>query len=429
MAAGDVNGDGLRRHHHRRRPGRRAARAGVQRRGPSQLASFFAYDPAFGGGVSVAAGDVNGDGRADIVTGAGPGGGPHVRVFAASDLAELASFFAFDPAFSGGVFLGSVAGGAGRLRFTSEDATTFAAGVAGTFAITTEGGSGPITLTATGALPSGVTFTDNGDGTATLAGTPDAGTGGTYPLTFTGTAVGPPVTQSFTLTVEQAPAITSPTTTTFTVSIAGTFTVNTTGAPPRRSARPARSPGRDVPRQRRRHGDARGHARDGTAGTYPLAITAANGVNPAAIQSFTLIVVSTLPPTLDPIADPRRSRRTPGADGQSDRHHRRPRRDAAAAGDRPRNNLALIPNPTVTYTSPNTTGSLTYTPARQCRHGTAIVTVTVTDGGLDGNLATPGDNATFSRQFTVTVTASTIRRRSIRFRTRRRSSRMRVSRR
>ena len=37
--------------------------------------------------------------------------------------------------------------------------------------------------------------------------------------------------------------------------------------------------------------------------------------------------------------------------------------------------------------------------------GTAIVTVTVTDGGLDGNLGTAGDNGTFSRTFTVTVNA------------------------
>ncbi len=71
-----------------------------------ELAGFFAYVPAFTGGVRVAACDVNGDGKADILTGAGPGGGPHVRVFSGADPAvELASFFAYTPAFTGGVFV------------------------------------------------------------------------------------------------------------------------------------------------------------------------------------------------------------------------------------------------------------------------------------------------------------------------------------
>lgn len=39
----------------------------------------------------------NGDGVTDIVTGAGPGGGPHVRVFSGDDYRELASFFATPP--------------------------------------------------------------------------------------------------------------------------------------------------------------------------------------------------------------------------------------------------------------------------------------------------------------------------------------------
>ncbi len=60
---------------------------------------------------------------------------------------------------------------------TSGNATTFAIGSAGTFTVTTTAGyPTATTLTETGALPSGVSFTDNGDGTATLAGTPAAGT-------------------------------------------------------------------------------------------------------------------------------------------------------------------------------------------------------------------------------------------------------------
>ncbi|MCS6853054.1 MAG: FG-GAP-like repeat-containing protein, partial [Gemmataceae bacterium] len=69
------------------------------------LHSFFAYGPGFTGGVRVAAGDVNGDGRADIIAGAGPGGGPHVLAFDGTNLAVLRSFFAYSPGFTGGVFV------------------------------------------------------------------------------------------------------------------------------------------------------------------------------------------------------------------------------------------------------------------------------------------------------------------------------------
>jgi hypothetical protein len=71
----------------------------------SVLESFFAFDQSFTGGVSVAVGDVNGDGVADIITSAGPGGGPHINVFSGVDLSVLESFFAFDPGFNGGVFV------------------------------------------------------------------------------------------------------------------------------------------------------------------------------------------------------------------------------------------------------------------------------------------------------------------------------------
>jgi hypothetical protein len=66
---------------------------------------FFAYDASFTGGVTVAAADVNGDGVADIVTGAGAGGGPHVKVFDGATGALVKSFFAYDATFTGGVFV------------------------------------------------------------------------------------------------------------------------------------------------------------------------------------------------------------------------------------------------------------------------------------------------------------------------------------
>jgi hypothetical protein len=75
---------------------------------PTIVDDFFAYDPAFNGGARVAVVDIYG--HADIVTGAGPGGGPHVRIFDGATGLQLPdaqdSFFAFDPTFSGGVFVG-----------------------------------------------------------------------------------------------------------------------------------------------------------------------------------------------------------------------------------------------------------------------------------------------------------------------------------
>jgi hypothetical protein len=68
------------------------------------LGQFMAFDIRFHGGVRVSAGDINGDGIEDIVAAAGPGGGPHVEVFDGNNLNNLLrSFFAFDARFTGGV--------------------------------------------------------------------------------------------------------------------------------------------------------------------------------------------------------------------------------------------------------------------------------------------------------------------------------------
>jgi FG-GAP repeat len=76
----------------------------------AEVRGFFAYDAAFTGGVRVAACDLDGDGVPDLVTGAGPGGGPHVRAFSGVDGAPLpgsiGSFLPYAPGFTGGVFVG-----------------------------------------------------------------------------------------------------------------------------------------------------------------------------------------------------------------------------------------------------------------------------------------------------------------------------------
>jgi phospholipase C len=71
----------------------------------SRLYSFLAFAPQFQGGVRVAAGDVNGAGYADIIVGAGPGGGPNVEIFSGKDGTLLRSFMAYDSAFAGGVYV------------------------------------------------------------------------------------------------------------------------------------------------------------------------------------------------------------------------------------------------------------------------------------------------------------------------------------
>ena len=72
------------------------------------LASFFVYAPTFTGGIFIAAGDTNGDGIDEYITGAGAGGGPHVKVISGATQAELMSFFAADPSFTGGARIAAI---------------------------------------------------------------------------------------------------------------------------------------------------------------------------------------------------------------------------------------------------------------------------------------------------------------------------------
>jgi hypothetical protein len=187
---------------------------------------------------------------------------------------------------------------------TSKKTVNFTVGAPESFSVQTTG-SPTASITEAGGLPSGVSFTDNGDGTATLAGTPAPGTSGSYPLAITAAnGVSPNATQSFTLTVNPATptaaAINSGGSASFTVGSQGSFSVLTTGNP---TASITEAGGLPSGVSFTDNGDGTatlaGTPAPGTSGSYPLAITAANGVSPNATQSFTLAVSpATAPPVI-----------------------------------------------------------------------------------------------------------------------------------
>lgn len=74
------------------------------------IADFFAYESTFRNGVRVASGDLDADGLDEIVTGAGPGGGPAIKIYGAAelfsgftDIPAQKAFFAFNSSNRGGV--------------------------------------------------------------------------------------------------------------------------------------------------------------------------------------------------------------------------------------------------------------------------------------------------------------------------------------
>ncbi|QDU22157.1 FG-GAP repeat domain-containing protein [Urbifossiella limnaea] len=105
----------------------------------SRLAGFLAFEPDFTLGVSLAAADVTGDGAADVLVGAGRGGSPRVRVFDGASGSVVKDFYAFESSFRGGanvagidtdgeglaeIVTGAGPGGGSRVRVL--DATTLA---------------------------------------------------------------------------------------------------------------------------------------------------------------------------------------------------------------------------------------------------------------------------------------------------------------
>jgi hypothetical protein len=104
VAAGDVDGDGYADLVVGNGPGAVSLVRVVSGATRAELRAFSPY-PGFVGGVFVAAGDVNGDGFADVVTSPDSGGGPHERVFDGVTGRERFGFLAADITFTKGVWV------------------------------------------------------------------------------------------------------------------------------------------------------------------------------------------------------------------------------------------------------------------------------------------------------------------------------------
>ena len=151
-------------------------------------------------------------------------------------------------------------------------------------------GTPAATLSDTGALPSGVTFTPNANGTATLAGTPAAGSQGTYTLTIKATNSAGTATQSFVLTVNSGLAITSAASASATSGTAFSFTVTTTGTPtPTLTEAGALPSGVTFTANTNGTATLAGTPAATAKGAYPITFTAHNSTGTAS-QAFMLTV-------------------------------------------------------------------------------------------------------------------------------------------
>src|SRR4051794_5277204 len=149
---------------------------------------------------------------------------------------------------------------------------------------------GATTFSTASTLPTGLTLATNG----VLAGTPTQS--GVFPIVVHVVDVNncPANGPTYTLTINQPPAITSANAATFTVGAAGTFTVTTTGFPTGASMNVSETgalPG-GVTFVNNNNGTATlaGTPNAGSGGVYAITITADNGVSPNASQNFTLTV-------------------------------------------------------------------------------------------------------------------------------------------
>ena len=174
-------------------------------------------------------------------------------------------------------------------------ATTMTVGVPYSCQITTTGGPVP-TVSKLGSLPLGVTFVNNHDGSATIAGTPGLNTGKVYTVKVTAVfgslTTKKTVSATVALTVDQPPRFTTTASKTTYVGQAFTFTVRTKAypAPVITLASGVLPSGVTFTDLGNGTASLAGTPAAGTAGTYSVTITAANGIGSVATQNFKLVV-------------------------------------------------------------------------------------------------------------------------------------------
>lgn len=169
--------------------------------------------------------------------------------------------------------------------FTSASAATFTVGTPGSFQVTASGTPAPTLTQIQGSFISGLSWSPSTD---TLSGTPSAGAGGQYGFIFEATNSAGYAFQVLTVTVQQAPAVTSATTTTFVVGASGTFAFTASGYPA-----PTLTETGTLPSGLSITNDLLSGVPDlGTDGSYPITVTASNGVGTDASQNFTLVVAT-----------------------------------------------------------------------------------------------------------------------------------------
>ncbi|AMB60052.1 hypothetical protein AWU67_15630 [Microterricola viridarii] len=194
------------------------------------------------------------------------------------------------------------------VLFNSPAATTFEVGTPGSHTVSTSGF--PLSALVRGGdpLPAGVTLTGGAAGAtdALLSGTPAAGTGGRYDLTLArNNGRDPNVVQSFTLTVNEAPSITSSATQSATVGSAMNARFSTANGYP---ADTVLSLSGDLPAGVSTQVTAGsvtglvGTPKAGAGRIYPLVLTAVNSAGLAATQTVTL-TVNEAPYVITPPAD------------------------------------------------------------------------------------------------------------------------------